>query len=50
MEVDMRAANLATLKGHYPMSIKEVVLWDLNGSTVFNHLDFNLPCHKIELP
>lgn len=31
------------------MSITEVVLWDLNGSTVFNHFDFNLPYHKIEL-
>jgi hypothetical protein len=45
----MRAANLAILKEHFPMSITEVVLWDLNDSTVFNHFDFNLPYHKIEL-
>jgi hypothetical protein len=45
----MRAANLAILKEHYPMSITEVALWDLNGSTVSNNLDFNLPYHNIEL-
>jgi hypothetical protein len=42
-------ANLALHKGHYPMSKKGRVLWDFNGSIMFNHSDFNLPYHNTEL-
>jgi hypothetical protein len=45
----MRAANLTIFEEHYRMSITEVVLWDVIGSTVVNHSDFNLPYHKMEL-
>ena len=49
MCVDMRQANRAIERTHYPVPTLEELLEKFNGHTVYSHLDFNHGYHQIEL-
>ena len=47
--VDMRRANEAIVRERHPIPTIEEILYDLNGSTVFNKIDLKWGFHLIEL-
>ena len=47
--VDMRSANQAIIRERQPIPTVEEVLQDLNGSTVFSHVDLKWGFHRILL-
>ena len=47
--VDMRQANMAVKREHYPIPTIDEVLQDLNQSKFFSKLDLNSAYHQIEL-
>ena len=49
MGVDMRRANEAIIREHYPIPTAEELLQDLNGRTLFSKIDLKWGFHQIFL-
>ena len=47
--VDMRRANEAIIRGHYPIPTVDELLQNMNGSEVFSKLDLKWGYHQLEL-